>query len=83
MLGFEIKKAMTEGGLRAEIATRLTTAFWKSAFLKAGVLLYLLVGVFNLIVWLGNSEAAPEMIAAFALGVLGWLGGAFSAAFRD
>jgi hypothetical protein len=80
--GFEIQKAISEGGDRAAITTRLNQAVWTSAFLMTGIVLYLGVGVFNLVVWLGNSEVAPEMIGAFALGILGWLAGAFSAAFR-
>ena len=41
----------------------------------------IVVGGLNLVVWLGNSDAAPDMVGTFALGALGWLAGAFASVF--
>jgi hypothetical protein len=83
VLGFEIKKANDGGGGRGEIAKRLNDAVLHSAFLICGVLLYMGVGVFILIVWLWYSpDTTPELVGAFATGVIGWLVGAFTATFK-
>ena len=79
VLGIEIQKGRGSG----RTGITLTDAVKASTFLKIGVLTYFIVGVVNLVVWLGNSEVAPEMVGAFALGVLGWMGGAFSAVFQS
>jgi hypothetical protein len=50
--------------------------------LSIGILTYALVGVFVLVVWLVKSDIATDMVSAFALGVLGWLGGSFAAVFQ-
>jgi len=78
VLGIEIQKGRAAGG-----TATLMAAVKASTFLKIGVLTYLIVGLVNLLVWLGNSSVAPEMIGAFALGALGWMGGAFSAVFNS
>jgi hypothetical protein len=64
------------------LAAAVSQAATSSALLVFGILLYASVGVFVLLVWLGHSEQAPDMIGAFSLGALGWLAGAFSAVFR-
>jgi hypothetical protein len=33
-------------------------------------------------VWIADSPTAPDFLGAFALGVLGWLAGAFASVFR-
>ncbi len=50
--------------------------------LSIGIAVYALVGVFVLVVWLAKSGSATDMVSAFALGVLGWLGGSFAAVFQ-
>jgi len=64
------------------MAARVGQAATTSALLVIGILAYAAVGGFNLIVWLAHSDRAPDMIGAFSLGALGWLGGAFSSVFR-
>ena len=79
VLGFEIQKVAKNG---ITLAAAVGQAATSSALLVLGILLYASVGVFVLLVWLGHSEQAPDMIGAFSLGALGWLAGAFSAVFR-
>jgi hypothetical protein len=79
VLGIEIQKVE---GADKTIGARVGEAAAKSALLVFGILVYAAVGGFVLVVWLGHSEQAPDMIGAFALGLLGWLGGAFAAVFR-
>lgn len=43
---------------------------------------YALFGTFVLVVWLARSGTTPDVVGAFATGVLGRLGGAFIAEFR-
>jgi hypothetical protein len=76
VLGIQIQKDK-----HAHLAARVAGATKSSWVLTAGILIYVGVGVVNLLVWLGNSSVAPEMIAAFSLGALAWLAGAFSAVF--
>jgi hypothetical protein len=78
VLGIEIQKGRLAGG-----GATLMSAVQTSRFLKLGILTYFAVGVGNLLVWLKDTEVAPEMIAAFALGALGWMSGAFSAVFQS
>jgi hypothetical protein len=78
VLGIEIQKA--ESG--TTLGTAVNAAATASALLTGGILLYAAVGVFVLVAWLGHSDVAPDMVNAFALGVLGWLAGAFAAVFR-
>jgi hypothetical protein len=80
VLGIEIQKGRMNGG---GSATTLMEAVKTSGFLKIGIFTYLIVGVVNLLAWLNDTEVAPEMVAAFALGALGWMGGAFSAVFQS
>ena len=79
VLGIEIHKAGADETL---LAKKVGAAFANSLLLVAGVATYAIVGVFVLAVWVFNSTVAPDMIGAFALGVLGWLAGAFTAVFR-
>ena len=78
VLGIEIQKFNQENTLALQV-TRAAASSW---FLIAGIGLYALVGGFVLVVWFFNSDIAPDMVGAFALGVLGWLAGAFAAVFR-
>ena len=47
-----------------------------------GILTYAAVGAFVVGIWLGRSAAAPDLIRAYGLGVVGWLAGAFTAYFH-
>jgi hypothetical protein len=80
VLGIEIQKARTGTDLGVQT---ISNAIQASLFLKAGIIVYLLVGVVNLLVWFFNTDVAPEMVASFALGALGWMGGAFGSAFQS
>lgn len=77
VLGIEIQNAA-----QGSLGTRVNEAVNSSKLLAFGILVYAVVGTFVLVVWIFNSGEAPEMIGAFALGVLGWLSGAFAAVFR-
>lgn len=83
VLGIEIQRGMvaTQGEARS-LAARMGATVSKSALLVVRILVYVGVGLVNLLVWLGNSSAASDMITAFSMGILGWLAGAFSAVFR-
>ena len=83
VLGIEIQKAQGGGGGGGGGGNTLANAVKASGLLKAGVLVYFFVGLVNLLVWLGDTAIAPEMVATFALGVLGWMSGAFSAVFQS
>lgn len=77
ILGIEIQKATS-----MTLAAQVNEAAQSSKLLSFGILLYAAVGVFVLLVWLSKSDAASDIVGAFALGILGWLGGAFAAVFR-
>lgn len=78
VLGIEIQKKSAE----STVARQVTKAATSSWLLVAGIVLYVLVGGFVLVVWFFESDIAPDMVSAFSLGVLGWLAGAFAAVFR-
>jgi hypothetical protein len=50
-----------------------------SPLVAAGVITYAGVGILLLIVWLATSDTSPEVVQAFGVGVVGWLGGAYVA----
>src|SRR6266511_2588701 len=72
VLGIEIQRRS------GRLSARVNSAVASSPLLFAGVVAYIVVGGLNLVVWLGNSDAAPDMVGTFALGALGWLAGAFA-----
>lgn len=80
VLGIEIKKAMDSN--RA-FAVSLAQGFANSLLLVAGVLVYAGIGALVLVAYVEHSDAAPDVVEAFALGALGWLGGAFTAVFKS
>ncbi|MGV9713229.1 hypothetical protein ACWDTI_21480 [Gordonia sp. NPDC003424] len=84
VLGIEIQKAPTTGatGQAETVAVRIGHAAQDSWMLFAGIAAYAVVGIFVLLVYFAKSSEANDMISAFALGVLGWLAGAFAAVFR-
>lgn len=80
VLGIEVQKVSGQEG--QSIAVQIGQATKASLMLTIGILTYALVGVFVLLVWLAKSDVATDMVSAFALGVLGWLGGSFAAVFQ-
>ncbi|HKO36854.1 MAG TPA: hypothetical protein VJU14_00625 [Solirubrobacterales bacterium] len=85
VLGVEIQSVQRRDAQRGQLramSARVGEAATSSWLLLFGIALYAVVGCFVLIVWVFNSEVAPEMVNAFSLGVLGWLAGAFAAVFR-
>jgi hypothetical protein len=56
----------------------LSTRRW----LAAGCYIYIVVGIVVFLVFLTCESKAPGMMSTFALSVLGWLAGAFAAAFK-
>ena len=81
VLGFEIQN-VPRGGGTTTLATRITKAAGTSGLLTTGILVYVVVGIAVGVVFFFRSDVAPDMVDTFAMGVLGWLGGAFSAGFR-
>ena len=80
VLGIEVQKISGQEG--QSIAVQVGQAAKGSLMLSIGIAVYALVGVFVLVVWLAKSGSATDMVSAFALGVLGWLGGSFAAVFQ-
>jgi hypothetical protein len=80
VLGIEVQKVAAEQG--QSIALQIGQATKASVMLSIGILTYALVGIFVLLVWLAKSDITSDMVSAFALGVLGWLGGSFAAVFQ-
>ncbi len=78
VLGIEIQKAAPGRTLARAVGDAAQT----SGVLLFGIVIYAAVGLFVLLVWFFNSGESTDMIGAFALGVLGWLAGAFAAVFR-
>jgi hypothetical protein len=79
VLGVEIQKVAQEPKTVGALINQAATS---SKLLVAGILLYACVGAFVLIAWVFGPEDSPDVAAAFSLGVLGWLAGAFAAVFR-
>jgi hypothetical protein len=78
VLGIEIKKLTDQRrGFAASVA-RATL----SPLIFTGVLAYAVVGGVVFALWLANRSVSPDVIQAFAFGLLGWLAGAFAAVFR-
>jgi hypothetical protein len=78
VLGIEVQKAKRSGaGLTASVASGATA----SLLVVIGVLSYLAVAVLLIGAWLDEGDAAPEVVESFAIGALGWMGGAFAAVF--
>lgn len=80
VLGIEIQKIPSQHG--DSVAIQIGQAAKGSRMLSIGIATYAVVGVFVLVVWLAKSNVSSDMVSAFALGVLGWLGGAFAAVFQ-
>ena len=80
VLGITI--AETKGRTQNTFGARLADAGKDSPLLITGILVYFFVGIAILLVWLANPNEAPDAINVFALGVLGWAGGAFTAVFK-
>jgi hypothetical protein len=78
VLGIEVQKVKQSGaGLTASVANGATA----SLLIVLAVLAYLAVAVLLIAVWLHEGDAAPEVVESFAIGALGWMGGAFAAVF--
>jgi hypothetical protein len=80
VLGITIKDAAKGQGT---VGTRVNDAVKASPLVLTGVLIYFFVGIATLAVWLCNPDEAPDLTKTFALGILGWAGGAFSAVFKS
>jgi hypothetical protein len=39
------------------------------------------LGPFLIVAWLAKGDAAPDVVESFAIGALGWMGGAFVVVF--
>ena len=79
VLGIEIKGAMDSD---TAFAAALAQGLANSLLLVAGVLVYAGIGALVVVAFVEHSEAAPDVVEAFSLGALGWLGGAFAAVFK-
>jgi hypothetical protein len=83
VLGITIAQATTAGANETRtLGKRITDSAANSTILFVGVSVYFIVGIAVLLAWLFKSSEAPDVIKTFALGILGWAGGAFSSVFR-
>jgi hypothetical protein len=57
-------------------------ALGEKSWLARGCYVYLFVGVVVLLVYLLRNDVAAEGMATFASSAIGWMAGAFSAAFK-
>ena len=73
-----MKKA---GGAATSTGAAVAAAATASPLIIAGVCAYFLVGILLIIAWLVKGDAAPDAVQSFAVGSLGWMGGAFVAVF--
>jgi uncharacterized membrane protein len=80
VLGITISKV--DGAANGTLSARVNNAVSDSPLLVAGILVYFFTGVVTLAVWLLNPNEAPDLTKTFALGLLGWAGGAFSGVFK-
>jgi hypothetical protein len=77
-LGIEVQKERRTG---RSLSKSFAAAARKSPLIIAGVLAYLAVGALVIVAWLAKGDAAPEVVESFAIGAVGWMGGAFVAVF--
>ena len=63
------------------MAARVRAATKASPLLVAGILAYLIIGALLIYAWLAKDAASPDVVQSFAIGSLGWMGGAFVAVF--
>jgi hypothetical protein len=78
VLGIEVQR---ERNKRTSLRQSFAAAATKSPLIIAGVLAYLAVGALWIVAWLAKGDAAPDVVESFAIGALGWMGGAFVAVF--
>jgi hypothetical protein len=84
VLGIEVQREKGGQKTRNEApSTRaaVAAAATASPLIIAGVCAYFFVGVLLIIAWLVKGDAAPDAVQSFALGSIGWMGGAFVAVF--
>jgi hypothetical protein len=84
VLGIEVQKkrgVKKAGGAATSTGAALAEAATASPLIIAGVCAYFLVGLLLIIAWLVKGDAAPDAVQSFAVGSLGWMGGAFVAVF--
>lgn len=84
VLGIEVQKRRSvkrTGAAATSTGAALAEAATASPLIIAGVCAYFLVGLLLIIAWLVKGDAAPDAVQSFAVGSLGWMGGAFVAVF--
>lgn len=64
------------------LAAKIAQGTTDSTVVLVSVVAYLATGLAVLITWLIKDTIAPDLVKSFALGVLGWLGGAVTAALK-
>lgn len=78
VLGIEVQKIKQGGiGIRQSVAQGATA----SPLIVLGVGAYLFVGALLMVAWLAKGNASPDVVQSFAMGSLGWMGGAFVSVF--
>lgn len=80
VLGIEIKNVRAKDTTLG--VTKSVAKATISTYIFIGVLTYAVVGLIVFLAWLANRSVSPDVIQAFAFGLLGWLAGAFAAVFR-
>lgn len=82
VLGITVAEVKPTNPPGTSLADSVNAKVRANPLLLAGVLIYFFVGVFILIMWLARSDQAPDIFKTFAIGILGWAGGAFSSVFK-
>ena len=78
VLGFTISSVASDDAQRVNPSAVTGSLNWAT---RLAIYTYLGVGVIVIVNWLVLNQYAPDVLAAYALGALGWLGGAASVAF--
>jgi hypothetical protein len=78
VLGIKVQQ-LKQGG--SSFTQSLAGSANAAPLLIAGVLAYLAAGALMIVAWLTNDAVAPDAVQSFAIGALGWMGGAFVSVF--
>ncbi|MFF2370297.1 hypothetical protein [Agromyces sp. NPDC058110] len=78
VLGFTITRIEDQAGVDLNASTLTAGLNWATRW---AIYVYLFVGVGVVVNWLLLGAQSPEVVAAYSLGILGWLGGAAGVVF--
>ena len=75
----EYRKRLADSRRSVNVVTVVQALSWRT---KTAILTYVVVGLAVLAVWLVLDAASPEIVASFALSIVGWLIGAAGVVFE-